>query len=118
MGVFPGSDDRSGAQAHLMDSGEKQLLIAAADGGLQYTYLFGKGSDSRLRQVTIRGENMEVSVRTFGDNGHLPRDFTITLTEGILKGEWDSVAPFKGDGAALWPRLPDSVAVTDLEASP
>ena len=118
MGVLPGSSDLSGAQAHLMDSGEKQLQIAAADGGLQYTYLFGKGSDSRLRQVTIRGEDVEVSVRTFGDNGHLPRDFTITLTEGILKGEWDAVAPFKGDGSVLDLHLPDFIQITDLEASP
>ncbi|MDF1525493.1 MAG: hypothetical protein RRA15_06050 [bacterium] len=118
MGVLPANSDLSDAQAHLMDSGEKLLEAAAADRELQYTYLFAKGPQSPLRQVTIRGEGMDVLVRTFHDNGHLPRGFTITLSEGILKGEWDSVTPFKGDGSALWPRLPDSVPVTDLEASP
>ncbi len=118
MGVFPEGGRTTGAEAHLMDSGEKRLQTAAADGRFQYTYFFGKGSDNRLRQVMVRGEDMEVSVRTFMDNGHLPRDFTITLTEGILKGKWDSVTSFKGNGADLWPRLPDSVPVTDLEASP
>jgi len=118
MGVLPGNSDLSDAQAHLMDSGEKLLEAAASDGELKYTYLFAKGSQSPLRQVTIRGEGMDVSVRTFHDNGHLPRDFKITLAEGVLKGEWDSVATFGGDEAALKIHLPDFIKITDLDAVP
>ena len=120
MGVFPEGGHTTGAQAHLMDSGEKQLqtTVGAYHGELQYTYLFGKGSGNRLRQVAVKGEGMEVSVRTARDNGNLPRDFTITLTEGVLKGEWDSVALFRGDETDLWLHFPDSVPITDLEAPP
>ena len=118
MGVFPEGHDASGAEAYLMDSGEKLLQTGSGDSGLQFTYLFDKGPGDSLREITIRGRDMVVSVRTHLKPDHLPRDFNLTMAEGVLKGEWDSVAPFGGDEANLGLRLPESIPVTDLEASP
>ncbi len=118
MGVFPEVSSASGAEAHLMDSGEKLLQTGSGDTGLQFTYLFAKGPGDNLRKITIRGKDLEVSVHTRLKPDHLPRDFNLTLVDGVLKGEWDSVAPFGGDMADLKLRLPKSVTVTDLEASP
>jgi len=118
MGVYPEGMSVSKAKAHLMDSGEKLLRTGSGDKGLEYTYLFDKASTDRLREITVRGNDMEVSVHTRLEPDHLPRDFALTLPDGVLRGEWDSVALFEGDEAALGLRLPDSVPVTDLEASP
>ena len=63
MGVIPQGSDISGVQAHLMDSGEKQLQTATADDSLQFTWLFGKGPENRLLLITVRGEDLEVSVQ-------------------------------------------------------
>jgi len=118
MGVFPHSNNVSGAEAHLMDSGEKLLKTVLGNTGLQFSYLFGKGPDNSLQKITIIGKDLEVSINTRSDFDHFPRDFDLTLTEGSLKGEWDSVKLFGGDEATLRLRLPDSVPVTDLEDSP
>ncbi len=118
MGVYPEGRAALNAQARLMDSGEKILITGPEGSGLQFTYLFDKIPENPLREITVRGRNMKVSVRTRREPDHLPRDFELTLAEGVLKGEWDSVAPYGGDEAALGLNLPDSVPVTDLEASP
>jgi hypothetical protein len=118
MGVFPESNVPSGAQAHLMDSGEKLLQTGPGDSGLRFTYLFDKSPENNLRKITAKGMDLDVSVRTRLQPDHLPRDFKLTLTEGTLKGEWDTVAPFSGDETALKLLLPDSIPVTDLESSP
>lgn len=118
MGVFPESNTAPKAEAHLMDSGEKLLQTGSRDNGLQFTYLFDKASKATLRKITVKGRDLKVLVRTRQGPDHLPRDFSLTMAEGVLKGHWDSVAPFGGDEAALGIRLPDSVTVTDLEASP
>ncbi len=117
MGVFPGDDGVSVAEAHLMDSGEKLLQTVSRDTGLQFTYLFDKGPGHSLRKITVRGREFEVTVHTRRKSDHLPLDFILTLAEGVLKGEWDSVKPFGGDEAAIKLHLPESVSVTDLEAS-
>lgn len=108
----------SNAQAHLMNSGERQLKIEVADAGLQYTYLFRKGPGNRLSKITIKGDDIRVLVHTLQNSDHLLRDFSITLSEGTLTGEWDNVEPFKGDDSFLDIHLPDTVPVTDLELSP
>ena len=118
MGVFPGSGHPAGVEAHLMDSGEKLLRTITDDRKLQYDYLFDKGHADRLRKITIRGKDIEVTVHTAPKANHLPRDFDITLPDGVLKGEWDSVVPFRGDTAVLELPLPASVSVKDLEISP
>jgi hypothetical protein len=118
MGVYPEDSAVSKAEAHLMDSGEKILKTGLGDTGLQFTYLFDKAPKVRLREITVSRRGMKVSVHTDREPDHLPRDFVLTVADGVLKGEWDSVAPFKGDKATLGLRLPDSVPVTDLEASP
>ena len=61
---------------------------------------------------------MEVSVRTRQDSEHLPRDFDLTMANGVLKGAWDSVAPFGGNEAALELRIPDFIQIIDLETAP
>ena len=118
MGVFSGSDHPADVEAHLMDSGEKLLRTVSGDTGMQYNYLYDKGNSARLRKITIRGKGVEVTVRTASEPNHLPQDFDITLPEGVLRGEWDSVAPFEGDRTVLELPLPASVTVTDLEISP
>jgi hypothetical protein len=118
MGVFPKSGDPSGAEAHIMNSGEKLLTARSEDTGLQFTWLFDKASKDSLRKITIRGKDMEVSVRTRQDSEHLPRDFDLTMANGVLKGEWDSVAPFGGNEAALELRIPDFIQIIDLETAP
>lgn len=118
MGVFSGSDQPAGVEGHLMDSGEKLLRTVSEDTRLQYSYLFDKGHAVRLRKITIKGKDIEVTVRTARKPSHLPLNFDITLPDGVLKGEWNSVAPFEGDRTVLELPLPASVTVTDLEISP
>jgi len=120
MGVAPGDDRPVEIRAHLMDSGEKLLTAASGDPWMQfqYAYLFAKGPGNRLREITIRGKGVEVSVRTREGAGNLPRDFTLKMEDGVLKGEWETVTPFKGDAADLRLHLPDSFTITDLEAAP
>lgn len=118
MGALPDSDAPSDAEAWLMDSGEKLLRITPSDSGLQFGYLFARGRVDRLREITILGWDLKVLVRTGPDPDYLPGDFDLALSEGVLKGEWDSVSPFGGDEEALGLRIPDHVPVTDLEALP
>jgi hypothetical protein len=117
MGVFPESVTVSEAKAQLMDSGEKLLTTRSEGSALQFTHLFDRGPGHRLRKITIKGRDMEVELRTRKGPDYLPRDFILTLEDGVLKGEWDSVAPFNGDEAALGLHLPESIPITDLEAS-
>jgi hypothetical protein len=118
MGVLPGNDPPAEAKAHIMDSGEKLLTAGSEGTGLQFTWLFDKSSRDNLREVTIKGNDITVLVRTRQGADHLPRDFNLTLPDGVLKGEWDSVAPFGGDEAVLKLHLPDFTQITDLEEAP
>jgi hypothetical protein len=118
MGVFPGGGPPVSPRAYLMDSGQMLLQVGWEDNDLQYTYLFDGGPDFRLRSITIRGQGLEVLLKTFQGSDDLPLDFTITLADGALKGQWDSVSAFSGRETDLDLRLPDGVPVTDLEASP
>jgi hypothetical protein len=118
MGVLPPDSGISGINAHIMDSGDKQLQTTAADGSLQYTWLFEKGSGDRPWLITIKGEELGVSIYTLPGSDHLPRNFKMTLPDGILKGVWEHVKPFKGDESAFELHIPPSTPITDLEASP
>jgi len=118
MGVPPESDRVSGARAYLLDSGERVLRTDPGNSGLQFTYLFDKASDVRLRKVEIRSPDAEVTVNIGTEPDHRLRDFRLQLPDGILKGEWDTAALFNGVAADLGLRLPPSVPITDLEASP
>lgn len=118
MGVFPQGSGILAAKANLMDSGEKLLLAAAEDEDLRYTFLFDKTSESRVRMITIKGAEMEVSINTYREALNLPKDFKITFSDGFIKGEWESVALFSGDDSVFRLRLPDSTTVTDLGSSP
>lgn len=118
MGVSPPGTSATAASAWLMDSGEKLLKVRWADKGLQSTYLFGKGPDRGITEITTQGDRLKVSLDTMPGDSELPEDFTIALADGVLKGQWDSVAPFTGNAAVLELRLPANVPITDLEALP
>jgi len=118
MGVPPESDHSSGARAYLLDSGERVLGTGPGNAGLQFTYLFDKSPEVSLRKIQIQGLDLEVTINTGPEPDHRLRDFSLHLQDGTLKGEWDAVSLFKGDGADLLLRLPPSVPVIDLEASP
>jgi hypothetical protein len=116
MGVTPPGDTVSGARAWLLESGERLLLTEPGKSGLRYRYLFNRGAENALREITVRGNDMEVSIGTREGARYLPREFEITLAEGVLKGQW--VEPFGGNETVLDLNLPVHVPVTDLEASP
>jgi len=118
MGVLPEGDGVSTTEAYLLDSGEKLLSTGAEGSGLHFTWLFDKTDKDRLRKITVRDRDMDVSVHTRLQPEYLPLDFNITLASGVFKGEWDSIEFFGGDEAAFGLRLPTSITVTDLEASP
>lgn len=118
MGVLPAEDTAVKAQAWLMDSGEKLLRVIPDGKDLQFDYLFDAELKERIRKITARGRDLQVSLRIGPGPDQLPADFELLLPEGTLSGQWDSVAPFTGEKASLVLRIPDSVTITDLEALP
>ncbi|MDT8395947.1 MAG: hypothetical protein RRA32_05825 [bacterium] len=118
MGVFPDGGEVSKASASLMDSGVKSLRAGWGDTQLQFHYLFAKGSDSVLTEVTAHEKDMRLIVHTGENPPYLPRDFSLTFPDASLKGQWRQAALFKGSEADLELRIPGHVTVIDLEEMP
>lgn len=118
MGVFPDEAGSVKSEAHLMDSGAKRLIVHEENHGLRYEFLFNEENGERLQGYTVKGEYGQILVRTEPGPPYLPADFILTTEKGTLKGEWDSITPFKGDDKALEISLPEQMPVTDLEALP
>jgi hypothetical protein len=118
MGVFPQKEGVVGVQAHLMGSGEKLLEAGASESDLRYAYLFEKGPKDRLKKITVKGADMEVSIITSLKAPNLPRDFEISFAEGFINGKWESAAPFEGNESVLELRVPGSTPITDLDTAP
>ncbi len=114
---FPSEPSRE--RASLLDTGRRILSLDSDEDGVRQTYLF-KGADAAGGLVGVyvnRGEN-SVGVTTQEHPPFLPRDFDLRFPEGRLKGDWDRVALYEGDGSGLSLRLPPSVPVQDLESPP
>ena len=119
MGVLPHQNGQDlGVQAYLMKSGEKLLETETSDSDLRYAYLFGKTPQSRLRKITIRGKDVEVSIVTDLKAPNLPRNFEILFPEGFIKGQWEKVSLFEGNDSVLELQIPGSTTVTDLDKIP
>jgi len=118
LGLLPDGKSKPDAKAYLMDSGEKHLWTNWNNGELQYVFIFQERSYNKLKEVTASGNKIRMSIRTHLKPYHLPQDFTLTMPEGVLKGEWERASLFKGNMADLELKIPDSVMITDLDTLP
>ena len=118
MGLPPADGTAGQMRASLLQSGQKILSSRQPGEGMDHVYLFGKSPGEDLLEITSRKGKAVFKVRTQEQAPFLPRRFDLRFPEGRLKGSWDQVALYEGDGSGLSLRLPPSVPVQDLESPP
>ena len=118
LGVYPEENGPPEIRASLLDSGEKRLNARWEGTKLRFSHLFSRGNRPSLRAIHALMEEMELEVATEKTPPYLPLGFTLTLPDTRLKGELEKVSLYQGESSALKLKIPDSVAVTDLEGPP
>ena len=118
MGIFPEGMDISESGASLLTSGERCLWAKLENGGLEFTYIFTEEPTAALRIIYAHETDMDMKVTTKKTFPFFPDGFTVAFPDATLKGEWDKVALFDGDGTVLRLSIPGSVHVVDPGDSP